>query len=243
MVKTLIALETHKKGESMKNQLIYDLPTRVFHWIFAFMFIGIFFVANNVDDESTIFSYHMLAGFILAFIVLLRIFWGFVGTKHSRFKSYSLQPKKIISYFAGIISGDKTKWAGHNPASSWASIIMFSLSLGLAITGYLMANGQEETFEDIHEIMANSFLIVALLHVAGVILHSLRHKDGIFMTMINGTKKDISISEGIRSSKPLVAFVFVILVSVFAFQLVKNFDSQNRTLHIFGSTLPLGEND
>lgn len=225
----------------MRNQLVYDLPLRIFHWLFASLFITAFLIAKNVDDESSLFFYHMLAGLVLGFTVLLRLFWGIVGSKYSRFKSFALHPMDVLAYFAEMLSGGKRRWKGHNPASSWASLLMFGLALGLGATGYLMASGQKETFEDIHELMANAFLVVVLLHVAGVVLHGLRHQDGIAMSMIDGSKDSDMHTEGISSARPGIALLFVGLVLTFATYLIYNFDSQKQTLKIFATTLQLGE--
>lgn len=227
----------------MRNRLIYDMPTRLFHWLFAGLFIAAFLIAKTVDDESPIFSYHMLAGLLLSFTVLLRIAWGFFGSKYARFASFALHPKDLLAYFGNILSGKKRKWAGHNPASSWATLSMLALSLGLGATGYLMASGQKEDFEDVHELLANGFLVVVLMHVAGVILHALRHQDGIAMAMFNGAKSDIPQVETISNSRPAVALLFVGLVAVFTLHLARNFDGQKQTLNFFGTTLQLGENE
>ncbi len=227
----------------MRNQLVYDLPMRIFHYLFAGLFIAAFLIAKTVDDESAVFSYHMLAGLLLVFTVLLRILWGFFGTKYSKFTSFALRPKDLLAYFKGVLSGEKQKWAGHNPASSWATIIMFGLALGLGITGSLMANGQKETFEDIHELMANGFLVVVLLHIAGVFLHGLRHQDGIAMSIVDGAKKDLPAAEAISNSRPGIALFFVGLVLTFATYLVSNFNSQSQTLKLFGTTFQLGESE
>ncbi len=226
-----------------KNQLVYDLPIRLFHWMFAGLFIMAFIITKTINDESPVFSYHMLAGFLMGFIVLLRIFWGFIGTKHSRFNSLALHPKDLLSYMLGILSGDKRKWAGHNPASSWSAIIMIALALGLGITGFFMSRGYKESLEDVHELLANGFLVIALMHVAGLVLHMIRHKDGLAFSMINGTKSDVHAEETISSSRPVVGLLFVGLAATFALHLAKNYNSQNRTLNFFGTTLELGENE
>lgn len=227
----------------MRNRLIYDIPTRLFHWLFAGLFVAAFLIAKTIDDESPVFSYHMLAGLLLAFTVLLRIVWGFIGSKYARFASFALHPKDLVAYFTAILSGDKRKWAGHNPASSWATLVMLVLALGLGATGYLMANGQKEAFEDVHELLANGFLVIVLMHVAGVILHALRHRDGVAMTMVNGAKSNIPQAETISNSRPVVALLFVGLVATFVVHLASNFDGQKQTLNFFGTTLQLGENE
>lgn len=227
----------------MRDKLVYDIPMRFFHWLFAALFVMAFLIAKTVDDESSAFSYHMLAGFLLVFIVILRMIWGFIGTKHSRFSSFALHPRDLIKYFTGIFLGDKRKWAGHNPASSWGTIIMFGLSLGFGVTGYLMTNGNGEVFEDVHELLANAFLVLVLMHIAGVVLHSIRHKDGIALTMVDGLKSDIQTSETISSPKPIIGILFLGLVATFAMYLMNNFDSNTTTLKFFGNTLQLGENE
>ena len=227
----------------MRNQLVYDLPLRLFHWLFATLFIVAFLIAKMVDDESALFSYHMQAGLLLGFVVVLRIIWGFVGTRYARFSNFALYPQDLILYFNGLLSGDKRKWPGHNPASSWATLVMFALALGLGVTGYLMAIGQKESFEDIHELLANGFLVVVLMHVAGVVLHGLRHQDGLGLSMIDGAKGGLPINEPITSSRPLVAIVFVGLVAMFAVHLANHYNKQNQTLNIFGAQLQLGEGD
>lgn len=230
-------------GANMRTQLVYDLPLRFFHWIFAVLFVTAFLIAKTVDDESTVFSYHMLAGFLLVFIVSLRILWGFIGTKYSRFSNFALSPRDFVSYFTGILSGDKRKWAGHNPASSWAAILMFIFAIGLGMTGYLMANGQKETYEDIHELLANAFLVTVLLHIAGVLLHAIRHNDGIGLSMVDGAKENTSTEDAISNSRPVIAILFIILVSTCALYLINNFNNQNQTLNFFGTQLLLGENE
>lgn len=227
----------------MKNRLIYDMPTRLFHWTFAGLFVIAFIIAKTVDDDSVIFSYHMLAGLLLGFAVLLRSLWGFFGTRYARFNSFALRPRDLISYLSSVLSTHSRKWTGHNPASSWAALVMFALAIGLGVTGYLMTNGQKETFEDIHELLANGFMVVAIMHVLGVILHVLRHRDRLGVTMIDGKKSDIPQAEAISKSRPAVALLFVGLITVFAVYLAKNFDSQNRTLNFFGTTLQTGESE
>lgn len=226
----------------MKKQLVYDYPTRIFHWLFAALFLTAFAIAKTIDDDSPIFSFHSIAGLTLGFVVLLRIVWGFVGSRHARFSNFALKPQELIQYFWGILRGDKKKWAGHNPASSWAAIVMMLLALGLGLTGYLMTSGPDkEIYEDVHELMANGFMVVVLLHVAGIALHTVRHQELIGLSMVDGRKNDVSESDQITSARPGVAILFVALVLVFGSHLYKNFDAQTGKLNFFGTSLAIGE--
>lgn len=227
----------------MRSQLVYDLPTRLFHWLFAALFVTAFIIAKNVDSESPAFANHMLFGMTLSFIVILRVIWGLVGSQYARFSSFALHPAKLIQYFTDMLSGQSKRSAGHNPASSWVAVVMMILALSLGISGYLMSTGLNEELEDIHEILANSFVIVAILHVAGVLMHTVQHKDPIALSMIDGKKQDIVGTKSLTTSHPLVAVLFLVLVTAFGMNLWKNYDSQSGTLNLFGTTLQLGDSD
>lgn len=225
----------------MKNGLIYDIPTRFFHWLFAFLFITSFFIAKNIDDESVLFSYHMLSGFVLVLLVIVRIIWGFFGSKYSKFSHFSLKPIDLIKYFKSYFLIDRPRWVGHNPASSWVSLIMMFLALGLGITGYLMVSGEKETYEDIHELLANSFLVIAIIHILGVTIESIRLKHMIGFSMVHGKKSDVLESDEISHGYKGIAALFLFLILSFSFYLYKNFNTQTGVLSVFNQQLEILE--
>lgn len=228
----------------MERRLVYDLPTRIFHWLFALLFATAFFIGKTVDDDSPQFSYHMLAGMSLGFLIILRIFWGFWGTHHARFSGFNLDPKKLVQYFKSILSGEKKVWAGHNPASSWAAILMMILGLCLGVTGYLMVDSQShKVWGEVHEILANAFILVVILHIAGVIFHTLRHKDKLPFSMFDGKKFGVQEHEQIASSRAGVGIFLMALFLGFVINLGRNFDPNTQKLNLFGTVLQLGENE
>lgn len=228
----------------MRHQLVYDLPTRIFHWLFVVLFLSAFAIAKTVDDETVLFVFHMLSGLSLSFLVVLRVIWGFIGTRHARFDGFALNPKHLVAYFAGILTGSRRKWPGHNPASSWAALTMMAFALGLGVTGYLMTAGPDkEVFEDLHELLADALLITAVLHVSGVLFHSLRHRDGLAFSMVDGRKQDIAPEESISSPRTFSGILLLALFSAFTVQIVRHYDAQQGTLSFFGATLQLGEED
>lgn len=228
----------------MRNQLAYDIPTRFFHWLFAGLFIAATFITKVIDDESPLFSYHMLIGLTLSFVVILRILWGFIGTRYARFNSFRLSPGALIQYFSDVLTKKSQRNLGHNAASSWSTLTMMVLALALGITGYQMTSGgDKEAFEDIHELLANAFLIVAVLHVVGITVHTLKHKDAIGFSMIDGKKEAVIGEDPISSSRPMMGLIFLILTAGFAMNLIRNYDSQTQTLNLFGTTFQLGENE
>jgi cytochrome b len=115
----------------MNRKRVYDLPTRVFHWIFAGCFLLAFAIANIVDDDGSGFSYHMIAGMVMIFAVLWRAVWGVIGSPHARFSDFPLQPAELARYLRNALFARTRFWSGHNPASAWAALVMMLLALGL----------------------------------------------------------------------------------------------------------------
>lgn len=221
---------------------VYDLPTRAFHWLFALLFILSFSVGKFFDDDSWAYAYHMLSGLTMSFIVLLRIFWGLQGTKYSLFSSFKLKPLSLFNYFQSILKGTEAQVIGHNPASSYAAILMFALTFLLTTTGFLMVNGLgKEFFEEVHEIFALIFALLVVLHISGVVFHQFRHRDAMIFSMITGNKNFVKRESSISGQAPLALTLFLILTFSFITYLLINFDTDNQSLDLFGKTIQLGE--
>jgi len=228
----------------MEKTTVYDFPTRIFHWLFASLFLIAFAIAKTSDDDSPIFSYHMIAGISLLFVLGLRIIWGLVGTKYARFTSFKLNPSDLITYFKQVLVAKTKSYFSHNPASSYVSLLMFALTIGLGITGINMALGNEsEFFEDTHEILANLFIISVIAHIVGILYHYLSHKDSLWYSMIDGKKDPISGKTGISTTRPIIGVLFLVLSLSWMGYVYSNFDQNTRILSLFGNELQLGENE
>lgn len=221
----------------MKKVLIYDWPTRIFHGLFALSFVAAFLITKVVDDESANYAYHMILGMFIVSLVVLRVIWGVVGSKYARFSSFDLRPSHLIQYFKDIIQNKSERKLSHNAASSWAAILMMLMSFGLLFSGYQMVlKNNKETFEEFHEAFANIFLALAILHVIGIVLHTLRHKDAIGLSMVTGNKfakTSEEESKGIPHSYIAAGVVFLVLSLFSLTTLLKNYDPTTGAFHLF----------
>lgn len=227
-----------------KKTSVYDWPTRIFHGLFAVLFLAAFIIAQTVDDENSIFSLHMLAGLTMLFLLVLRLIWGFIGTTYARFSSFRLNPVELLQYFKEAVIKKTRRYLGHNPASSYAAVIMFISAIGLAVTGILMAGSTESDFyEEAHELLANVFLITVILHVAGIIFHQFKHRDGLWWSMVDGKKESLPGKWGINSSRLAAGILFLILTLAWSGYLYSNYNRTTQTLNFFGNELVLGEEE
>lgn len=227
----------------MNRVLIWDLPTRLFHWLLSGGFIAAAVISLALGDDSSLFPYHSIIGLTIALMVCLRIIWGVVGTRYAKFGTFTFGPSAVIEYMKGTLVGGGKRYIGHNPGSALAIFALLALVLAMAVTGFLMGQGNESV-KEIHEILAWVTVGVVVVHVLGVALHTIRHRENITLSMIDG-KKHAESSEGIVSAKPIVAILFLLIAGAWAVALVRNYNptTQTTTLPIVGTVLQLGENE
>jgi cytochrome b len=226
-----------------KSFLIWDLPTRIFHWLLTAGFIAASLISFLADGESNVFPYHAIIGLVLALMVVLRVIWGIIGTKYARFSSFLFGPRSVMDYLKGAVLGGGTRHIGHNPGSSWAIFAMLALVLGISGTGILLSLGNE-AFKEAHELMSYAMIAVVVAHVLGVIIHSVRHRENVTLSMVNG-KKNCEPSFGIASARPIAAAVFLCLLGLWTLGLVANYNAaaKTTTIPLLGTNLQLGENE
>ncbi|WP_457747764.1 cytochrome b/b6 domain-containing protein [Sulfurimonas sp.] len=182
-----------------KQTYIWSLATRLFH---IFLIISVA-TAYIVSDFEKLLPIHVAFGYTVALLFTFRIVWGFMDVKYSKFSDFNFNIKDLLYYLTHVF-GEKKEYAGHNPASSWAIIAMIVLGFLTVISGTLVYGTQEgmgilsflnhtifkkmELFEELHEIIANSFMLVVGAHIAGVLLDTFVHKSSVIVSMINGHK-------------------------------------------------------
>ncbi len=223
--------------------LIWDIPTRIFHWLLVCGFAVAALAAFVFDEHSPLFPYHALVGLVLGGMVVLRVVWGLVGTKYARFTSFLFSPGAVLKYITAVLQGNVTPHVGHNPGSAYAIFIMLATIGGLSISGIMMGRGGE-VFEEVHEFFAYAMIAVVLVHILGVALHTIRHNENITASMIHG-QKEADAADAISSSRPAIAILFVLVVSIWAWGLVSHYDTQRQTtrLPVFGTLVKLGESE
>ncbi|MCB1722789.1 MAG: cytochrome b/b6 domain-containing protein [Gammaproteobacteria bacterium] len=160
--------------------LVWDPFVRVFHWSLVTAFV----VAWASGDEWA--SLHERAGYFIGTLVVLRVVWGLIGTRHARFTDFVVAPRRVGEYLNALRTGGGERYLGHNPAGAWmivSLLVMLTLTIG---SGLLMADGEQ--WEELHEALAWATLLLVLLHVAGVVVSGLLHHENLVRAMVTGRK-------------------------------------------------------
>ena len=121
---------------SPRKVRVWDLPTRLFHWLLVILVITSFATAKIGGNAM---QYHEWSGFTILALLLFRIFWGFVGSRESRFVTFIRSPSAVFRYATTLVRRDSTHFLGHNPLGGWSIIAMLFSLLVQAATG-LFAN-------------------------------------------------------------------------------------------------------
>lgn len=106
---------------------VWDPLVRCGHWLL----VGGFFIAYFTEED--LLTQHVWAGYVAGAVVVVRVIWGFIGTRHARFSDFLYVPAKIVSYFGGLFSGRAERYIGHSPAGG---AMVLALLIGVAATVY-----------------------------------------------------------------------------------------------------------
>ena len=209
----------------MQRILIWDVPTRLFHWTLALSFAG----AWLTSESDPWLGVHVFLGYLMLGLVGFRVVWGLVGTHYARFASFWFGPKAALTYASQMLTGTAKRHVGHNPAGSLAIYLLLLLTVVVGVTGFFTLGGEEQqgavsgwlgivqgrTFKKLHELAAIAMLLLVLGHIAGVVVESLMHRENLARSMLTGSKLADATAPAAQPRR-WVAAVMLVLMAVFA---------------------------
>jgi cytochrome b len=164
---------------------VWDLPTRSFHWLLVLHFM----LAYLTGDNDRLALYHITAGYVVAALIAFRLLWGITGTHHARFRSFLPRPAALLAYVRGFCHCRPTHFVGHNPLGAVGILLLLVSAIITTATGWAEVLELDLPYlEEIHELIANTMIILVGLHVTGVISSSCMHRENLVAAMIHGCK-------------------------------------------------------
>jgi cytochrome b len=165
---------------------VWDPFVRLFHWLLVVAF-GLAWYSGGIWDNP-----HLGAGFVVATLVVARVVWGVVGTRYARFSDFGYGPQTTFRYLRAMLRLRAPRYLGHNPAGGAMVLLLLATLAVLCMTGILMTT---EAFwgvqwvDDLHSYASTFALILVGLHIGGVIVSSLEHRENLILAMITGWKR------------------------------------------------------
>ncbi len=191
---------------------VWDLGVRLFHWSLALLIIANLLLGG---DEAGLYTVHVYLGYIAGLLVVFRVVWGFIGSRHARFGDFLVGPGKALRYGGELARGEVKPHVGHTPLGGYMILALLLIVLVQVATGILAAE-RLRWAREVHEILVSVFWVLIGLHLAGVLLHSWRAKDNIVRPMITGRKSltphQAAREPQVRGARPILITAVVVLL-------------------------------
>ena len=190
---------------------VWDLPTRIFHWLLALAVTGAFLTSLPAEGLSL----HIYFGELSLCLGLFRLGWGFLGNYYARYGSFLKGPKAILGYARSLAQGHPPVMAEHNPLAAVVFGVMVVGSVAAGVTGLLVLAGQERIglwadhftpaqgaqAMEVHTWVVYSLLGAVVLHLGGILVDSWLHKENAALSLVTGLK---TAPEGYTPPEPEV---------------------------------------
>jgi cytochrome b len=161
---------------------VWDAVVRVAHWTLVACVIAAWFTGDAV---------HEWVGYAALSVVALRIVWGFIGPRYARFGQFVCSPSQTLDYARAVAAGRAPRYLGHNPLGGWMILALLASAGLAAASGWLSVTDRYwgvAWVQETHALLADALVLLALLHVGGVVHSSLRHGENLVRAMLTGWK-------------------------------------------------------
>ena len=195
-----------KSTDASVKQPVWDLPTRLFHWLLAALIGFSWWSAENEEIDL-----HIWSGLAILTLLIFRILWGVFGSSTARFTSFIRGPKAILAYVK-----DMKGWRGIGltplgALSVIALLGLIALQVGLGLfasdedgfyegpLAYLVSADTSERITELHEDSFDILKIFIGLHIAAILFYRLALGKKLVGPMITGKAR---LEPGVEPMRP-----------------------------------------
>jgi len=174
---------------------LWDLPTRLFHWLLVIAVAG---AVVSTKLGGSWMAWHERFGLAIVGLLSFRLAWGFVGSTYARFGQFLQGPGAVSAYLKGRWRG-----VGHNPLGALSVFALLGVFGFQAVTG-LFANDDIAFNGPLYPLVSSDvsgmlsswhrqaewFLYgLVMVHIFAVMFYTLVRRDNLLAPMITGRKK------------------------------------------------------
>ena len=184
---------------------IWDLPTRLFHWLLAALVI-FSFTTGKVGGDWLI--WHFRSGYAIASLLLFRLLWGFAGTRYARFASFLPSPSRIWRTMRSKESRGVPVSAGHSEIGTLSVYALLIVLMLQVATGVFTNDGsftEGPWVKFVSEALSNRLSTIhyynhwaiagfTALHVAAIAYYLQFRKEDLLTPMLTGDKLGINVA-------------------------------------------------
>ena len=172
--------------------LLWDIPTRVFHWTLVLCV-----VAAVVSGQlgGNLIDWHGRIGLAVVGLLAFRLVWGVAGTTYARFRQFFPTPSRLRTYLNGEWQGE-----GHNPLGALAVFGLLGLLTVQVATGLFSNNdiafsgpladliGKEVSnrLTGLHHLAGDALIGLVALHVGAIFFYAHARGRNLLKPMLTG---------------------------------------------------------
>ena len=160
-----------------------DAPTRAFHWLLAFSFVGAYVTADGERWRLV----HETLGYTMIGLLAFRLVWGWLGPRPTRWAALTGKLAAAPAWLKGAAQGRIDWRGGQNLLLAASVLLLLGLIAPLTLSGYAVnQDWASEWLEEVHEFFGNAMLAVVLAHVALIAALSLLRGRNLAWPMVSG---------------------------------------------------------
>lgn len=166
---------------------VWDAAVRVLHWTLVLTVAAAWLTRHSPG------RWHEWLGYATLAIVVTRAIWGFIGSRHARFADFIRSASVTVAYAQNVFSAREARFIGHNPLGGWMVVVLLTMVALVGVTGWLYTTDRfwgVAWVEELHETLSNSLFLFVALHILGVLLTSIRHRENLPGSMLHGRKRE-----------------------------------------------------
>ena len=190
-------MNTTEASSNLYKVRVWDLPTRVFHWVLALCIVGLI-ITGSVGGNAMVWHFRM--GLTVLALLLFRLVWGLVGGRWSRFAAFIYSPRSLVNYLKG--KGNPEHSVGHSPPGAGSVFALLAILLAQVGSGLIsddeissagplvrFVSGATTNLATNYHKNIGKWIILALvvLHIAAIVFYLIR-KQNLIKPMLHGDK-------------------------------------------------------
>jgi cytochrome b len=178
---------------------VWDLPTRLFHWLLVVL-VAVCFVTARAGINAM--QYHEWSGVMILMLLVFRVIWGVVGSQPSRFADFIKGPGTVRRYTLGLLKGNSGPCLGHNPLGGWSVLamllaVLLQACLGLFANDDIITEGPlylwvskstSDSLTRIHRLNQYVIMGLAAIHLFAILYHLFVKGENLIKPMFTGVK-------------------------------------------------------
>ncbi|MSP03453.1 MAG: hydrogenase [Acetobacteraceae bacterium] len=203
---------------------IWDLPTRLFHWVLVALVL-----TSWISAKLNVMPLHVLSGLSIMTLLIFRLIWGIIGSDTARFTHFLKSPAAAIRHLLALTRREPDTEVGHNAAGGWMvlgllGILSVQVGSGLCANDDVMTEGPlalivgkdlSDWLTHIHHLNFVLIEIAVVLHVLAIVTYRVLKGHNLLLPMITGRKRLPGATAAPRMMHPMLGLaVFVLSAAV-----------------------------